>query len=90
MNLRMHLRWITGIIIKEAAQMMRITRKTLSELVNERSSCTPQMALRIAKVTNTSAESWLAVQIKLDLWKARQNKFDPLREFPKLDNAYST
>ena len=58
--------------ITEAANRMGITRKTLSEFVNERSSCTPQMALRLAEITNTSAESWLAMQIKLDLWKARQ------------------
>ena len=61
-----------GVSITEAAKRMGITRKTLSELVNERSSCTPQMALRIAEITKTNAESWLAMQVKLDLWKARQ------------------
>jgi len=66
-----------------AARMMGITRKALSEFVNEKSSCTVQMALRIAKVTNTSAESWLNMQIKVDLWKARQKKL-VLRKFPKI------
>jgi plasmid maintenance system antidote protein VapI len=42
------------------------------------------MALRIAKVTHTSAESWLAMQVKLDLWKARQKKLASLQEFPKI------
>jgi len=42
------------------------------------------MALRIAEVTNTSAESWLDMQIKLDLWIARQKKFSPLQKFPKI------
>jgi plasmid maintenance system antidote protein VapI len=42
------------------------------------------MALRIAQVTNTSAESWLAMQIKLDLWKAQQIKLGSLRTFPKI------
>jgi len=64
--------------------MMGVTRKTLSELVNERSACTPQMALRIATVTGTSAESWLAMQVKLDLWKARQNETGPLKKFPQV------
>jgi addiction module HigA family antidote len=73
-----------GLSVTDAAHMMNITRKTLSELVNEKSSCSPQMALRIAQVTNTSAESWLAMQIKLDLWKARQTKFCSLRVFPKV------
>jgi addiction module HigA family antidote len=61
-----------GITVTDAANMMGITRKALSGFVNEKSSCSPQMALRIAKVTRTSAESWLAMQAKLDLWKARQ------------------
>ena len=72
-----------GLSVTDAARMMGVTRKTLSELVNEKSSCSPQMALRIAKVTDTSAESWLAMQIKLDLWKARQNKLGSLRRFSK-------
>ena len=66
--------------------MMGVTRKALSELVNEKSSCSPQMALRIAKVTQTSAESWLVMQLKLELWKARQNVpgVGSLKEFPKI------
>ena len=73
-----------GLTITDAARMMGLTRKALSELVNGRSSCSPQMALRIAKVTNTSAESWLAMQIKLDLWKVCQNEPGPLQKFPKI------
>jgi len=72
------------ITVTDAARMMNITRKALSELVNEKSSCSPQMALRIVQVTHTSAESWLAMQNKLDLWKARQIKLDSLRVFPKI------
>ena len=74
-----------GITVTDAARMMGITRKALSEFVNEKSSCTVQMALRIAKVTNTSAESWLSMQVKLDLWKARQKSMTPLEEFPKIE-----
>jgi addiction module HigA family antidote len=73
-----------GLTVSDAAVMMGITRKTLSELINEKSSCSPQMALRIAKVTSTSAESWMAMQAKVDLWKARQVNLSHLRAFPKL------
>ena len=73
-----------NITVTDAARMMGITRKALSELVNEKSACTVQMALRIAKVTRTNAESWLAMQVKLDLWKARQIKLSSLKEFPKV------
>jgi len=73
-----------GLTVTDAAKMMGITRKALSEFVNEKSSCTVQMALRIAKATKTSAESWLNMQVKLDLWKARQKKLAALQEFPKI------
>jgi len=73
-----------GITVTGAARMMGITRKALSELVNGKSSCSPQMALRIAKVTCTSAESWLAMQAKLDLWNVRRKVTFTLREFPKI------
>lgn len=73
-----------GFTVTDAAKMMGVTRKALSELINEKSSCTVQMALRIAQVTHTNAESWLAMQSKLDLWKARQKKLAPLRAFPKI------
>jgi len=73
-----------GLSVTDAARMMGITRKALSEFVNEKSSCSPLMALRIANVTKTSAESWLAMQVKLDLWKARQNKLGSLQRFPEM------
>ncbi|MCL2244016.1 MAG: HigA family addiction module antitoxin [Treponema sp.] len=72
-----------GYTITDAAQMMGITRKTLSEFINEKTSCTVLMALRIAKVTHTSAESWLTMQLKLDLWNAHQIELGALQEFPK-------
>ncbi|MDR0301396.1 MAG: HigA family addiction module antidote protein [Treponema sp.] len=73
-----------GLTVTDAARMMGITRKALSELVNEKSSCSPKMALRIAQVTHTSAEGWLTMQIKLDLWKASRNRLGSLRVFPKI------
>jgi addiction module HigA family antidote len=73
-----------GITVTDAARMMGITRKALSEFVNEKTSCSPLMALRMAQVTHTSAESWIAMQTKLELWKAYRNMPGPLRKFPKM------
>jgi len=70
--------------ITDAARMMGVTRKTLSDFIHEQSACTPQMALRIAQATLTSAESWLTMQIKLDLWEARQKISIPLHRFPTI------
>jgi len=63
-----------NITITEAAQNLGVSRKTLSELVNGKSNLTPEMAVRIGKATNTSPESWINMQVKLDLWKIKQGK----------------
>ncbi len=67
--------------VTEAAKDLGVTRKTLSEFINEKSSLSPEMAVRIAKATKTSPESWMNMQVKLDLWKA-QNKKAKVIPFP--------
>jgi addiction module HigA family antidote len=62
-----------GLTVTEAAERLGVTRKTLSLLLNSKASLSPEMAIRIAKATNTSAESWLYMQAKLDLWNAFKN-----------------
>ena len=68
--------------VTEAAKMLGVTRKTLSEFVNEKSSLSVEMALRIAKATNTSAESWMNMQQKLALYNAYQNEPKNVVLFP--------
>ena len=63
-----------GINITDAAEMLGVTRKTLSEFVNEKSALSPEMAIRIAKATDTSPESWMTMQMKLTLWLAMQHE----------------
>ncbi len=63
-----------GITITEAAKKLGVTRKTLSALLNCRASLSPDMAIRISKATNTTPESWLFMQAKLDLWHAAHHK----------------
>jgi len=74
-----------GITVTRAALDLRISRKTLSEFLNGHSSLSPEMAVRIGKATRTSPESWLNMQIKLDLWEA--NKKNPeVIPFPIKEN----
>ncbi len=70
-----------GLTITKAAKGLGVSRKALSELVNGRSDLSPQMAVRIAEATNTSPESWLDMQLKLDLWKALKNKPENIIHF---------
>ncbi|UCD50603.1 MAG: HigA family addiction module antidote protein [Phycisphaerales bacterium] len=62
-----------GLTVTAAAVKLGVTRKALSELLNERAAMSPMMAIRVAQVTNTTPESRLNMQVKLDLWKTERN-----------------
>ena len=68
--------------VTDTAHMLGVTRKTLSEFINGKSSLSPEMALRISKATNTSVESWMNMQQKLTIWKAREHEPDNVIPFP--------
>jgi antitoxin HigA-1 len=72
-----------GLSVAEAAKDLGVSRKALYELINGKTSLSPQMAVRIGEATNTSPESWLNMQLKLDLWKAMQHKPPNIISFPR-------
>ena len=61
-----------GLTVTEASKRIGVTRKTLSLLLNCKSAMSPEMAIRVGKATQTTPESWLFMQAKLDLWFAKQ------------------
>ena len=65
-----------GLSVTEAAEALGVSRKTLSALLNGRSGISPEMAIRLSKAFDTSAESWLNQQMQYDLWRAEQNLGD--------------
>ena len=50
------------------ASRLGVSRLTVSEILHEKRPLTPEMAARVAKLLDTSAESWLRMQAALDLW----------------------
>jgi antitoxin HigA-1 len=65
-----------GLTVTKAANDLGVSRKTLSELINEKASLSPDMAVRISKATKTSPESGLNMQSKLDLWSSEQKNLN--------------
>ena len=59
--------------VTKTAELLGVSRKALSEFINEKSSLSPDMALRISIATGTSAESWMNMQQKMTLWIAEQD-----------------
>ncbi|MDR3272084.1 MAG: HigA family addiction module antidote protein [Flavobacteriaceae bacterium] len=58
--------------VAKTAELLRVTRPTLSNIVNGKSAITPAMALRIAKVFGGNASLWVRLQMSYDLRKAEK------------------
>jgi antitoxin HigA-1 len=59
-----------SITINELASILDVSRKTLSKIINERGSVTPDMALRLSRALETTPVFWLNLQKNYDLWQA--------------------
>lgn len=61
-----------GLSVTRAAQGLGVTRQALSELVNERTAVSVEMAIRLSKAFGSAPETWLGMQMAHDLWRARE------------------
>ncbi len=57
-----------SITIKDMAENLGVSRKTLSKIVNEKGSITPEMALRLSMAFDTTPDLWMNLQRNYDLW----------------------
>lgn len=71
----------------EIAAMLRISRQTLYDILNERQPVTPAMALRLARMFGGGPEAWLNMQRNYDLALAEQKIADDLAAIPVLKAA---
>src|SRR3990167_7309707 len=63
-----------GLSVTDAAKALRVSRPTLSKLLNGHINISPEMAVRISIVFSTSDKLWVDLQAGHDLWKAQQKK----------------
>lgn len=56
-----------GLTVTAAAEVLGVSRKALSELLNGHSGISPEMAVRLSKAFGGSIESWLTQQMQYDL-----------------------
>jgi len=61
-----------GLSVRSLAESLGVSASTVTRIVNGYSGISPEMALRLSKALGRSAEGWLAMQHKYDLWQTRQ------------------
>jgi addiction module HigA family antidote len=86
--------YLGGMTVKEAAARLRVTRATLSRILNFRrapsrartrghAGITAGMSLRLSAALGTSPDFWLKMQGQYDLWHARK-RIPKVRRFPRI------
>jgi len=74
-----------GLTQDNLAKLLRVPRRTFSEIVHERRPVSTDMALRLARAFRTSPEMWLGLQQDVDLWdahQARSKEYDCIKRVP--------
>ena len=64
---------------RELADAIRVPYQRINEIINERRGMTPSTALRLAKFFEMSADFWMNLQLRWDLYHAQQTERDELR-----------
>ncbi|GAB4527890.1 MAG: HigA family addiction module antitoxin [Anaerolineales bacterium] len=63
-----------GITQKQLADSILVPYQRINEIINGRRGITPSTALRLAKFFNMSADFWMNLQLRWDLYFAQQDE----------------
>lgn len=70
--------------VTEAAYRLGVSRTALSRILNCHAGISPEMAVRLSKLLNTSIEMWINLQAQYDTWQisrtAHKIKIKPLNK----------
>jgi addiction module HigA family antidote len=75
-----------GISQRDLADNIQVPYQRINEIVNGRRGITPSTALRLAKFFDMSADFWMNVQLRWDLYFAQQDEVKILESI----HPYST
>ena len=76
-----------GLTVSVIASALGVSRQTVNELLRERRSITPVMALRLSRLFGNSSEFWLSAQDSRDLWESEQKYHKELSRIHPLNAA---
>jgi len=69
------------------AEALGVSRQTINEILREKRSISPIMALRLSRLFGNSPQFWLNAQNARDLWELEQNYKKELKQIQPLEAA---
>ena len=79
-----------GMTQSELARDIHVPYQRINEIVNKRRGITPSTALRLAKLFGMTEDFWLSLQLRLDLYRAKQAEENELKIIKPLNNRQIT
>jgi addiction module HigA family antidote len=76
-----------GLTTASLANALGVSRQSINEILRERRSITPIMALRLSRLFGNSAEFWLNSQNARDIWESEQHFNNELKQICPLNAA---
>ena len=68
-----------GLTQRELAEAIHVPYQRINEIVNERRGITPATALRLSKFFGLSADFWMNLQLRWDLYHAQLVESEELK-----------
>jgi len=69
-----------GITQRELSDAIHVPYQRINEVINQKRGITPSTALRLSKFFGVSDDFWLNIQLRVDLYKARQKESIELKK----------
>jgi len=69
-----------GLTQRELANSIHVPYQRVNEIINKRRGITPSTALRLAKFFGMSEDFWMNLQLRWDLYKAKQSEAKELKK----------
>jgi len=76
-----------GLSVSALAEAIGVSRQSVNELLRERRSLSPEMALRLSRLFGNTPEFWLNAQRAIDLWEAAEALKDDVARIQPLHAA---
>jgi antitoxin HigA-1 len=75
-----------GITQKDLADSIQVPYQRINEIINKKRGITPSTALRLAKFFGVNEDFWMNLQLRCDLYKAKQSEENTLKNIKPFDN----
>ena len=77
-----------GISQRDLANTINVPYQRVNEIINGRRGISPGTALRLAKAFGVSADFWMNIQLRWDLYFARQSESDDIDKITPLTSNH--